>query len=233
MNNRRLIVIAINGICFLLFVGVLLTLTEFFSENFVDHWDFKLILFLTLVGIGFLLAIVSLFLNKVLSKHLWTSLLVIILFLSVKAFPLHLVDYQKVLIPISYAQLNKVSHLDLTQSDDEAIIYFYRSDCVGSTKFKHKLTKYLQKQHISINEFDLTTIRTKMSAQKYANLTKRLGVSAVPSLIYSYKGLSKSDKPYSVTFNGISDKKMFAKMTKYLIEDKGKTTGPGIVYKQK
>lgn len=233
MNNRRLIVITINGICFLLFVSVLYTLAEFFNANFVDHWDFKFILFLALVSVGTLLAITALFLNKYFSKHVWTSILVVILFLSAKAFPLHLSDYQKVLIPVSYTQLNKVSHLDLDQPDDENIIYLYRSDCIECTKFKPKLTKFLQKQHISISEFNLTNIRTKMNAQKYANLTRRLGVYAVPSLIYSYKGLSKNSKPYSVTFNGINDKKMFNKMKSYLIDDKGKITGPGIVYKQK
>lgn len=232
MNNRRFIVIATNGVCFLLFVSILFTLTEFFTENSVDHWDFKFILFLVLVGTGFLLTIVSLFLNKYFSKHIWTSILVVILFLSVKVFPLHLADYQKVLIPIGYAQLNKVSHLDLSEPDDETIIYLYRSDCIDCINFKPKLTKYLQKQHISINEFDLATIRTKMNSQKYANLTKRLRIYAVPSLIYSYKGLSKSSKPYSVTFNGISDKKMFTKMKSYLI-NKGKVAGPGIIYKQK
>lgn len=227
MQGRR-IAVGVVGIVFtVLFASVILTVVEFFMENDVSHWDLSLVFYLGLIGVGMLLAIASLAMNKFFSRHLIMSGLIVMLFLGVKILPVHLYNYRKIFYPISYAELNKISQLKLAKGD-EYTVYVYRTGNGAKTKLK-----FLDRWHEgTMNEVNLTLLKKEVTPKAYSSVVKRLGVSRVPALIYSYRGTAQKDRPFSVTFNGIDNRKMFAKLTIYLDGDKEKITGPGIVYKQ-
>ncbi|WP_061776411.1 hypothetical protein [Levilactobacillus senmaizukei] len=229
MKKRRWLVIGVGLIVFCLFAGMLISDIEFLVENDIDHWDFKVLLFLGLTGVGLLLALASVIMNKFFSRHLVVPVFLVILILGVRALPVRWGDYRKVIYPISDSEVERVSRLKLSQ-DDEHLIYLYRSDNQASIRFMSKMKTYLKTGDQSVYAYDLTKAQAKMTTGQYSALIKRLGVNALPAIVFSYRGF-KHSRPYAVTFNAINEQTRFSKLKAYLDGDREKTSGPGIVFK--
>jgi len=230
MTKRRALVIAVGVITFFLFVGILISEAEFLVENDVDHWDFKLLLLLVLTGVGLVATMLSVIMNRYFSHHLVVPVLLVMLFLGVKALPVRLADYRQVFYPISNSEVDKVSRLKLSKDDDYQI-YLYRSDDKESIRFMSRLKACLKAGDQSVETYDLTRAKAKLKPGQYAALIKRLGVATLPALVFSYRGLDKNSKPSAVTFNAIDDQTRFSKMKRYLNGDRDKISGPGIVFR--
>ncbi|MFC6275033.1 hypothetical protein ACFQET_05835 [Levilactobacillus tangyuanensis] len=230
MTKRRALVIAVGVITFFLFVGILISEAEFLVENDVDHWDFKLLLLLVLTGVGLVATMLSVIMNRYFSHHLVVPVLLVMLFLGVKALPVRLADYRQVFYPISNSEVDKVSRLKLSKDDDYQI-YLYRSDDKESIRFMSRLKACLKAGDQSVETYDLTRAKAKLTTGQYAALIKRLGVEKLPTMVFSYRGLAKNSKPSMVTFNAINDQTRFSTMQRYLNGDRDKISGPGIVFR--
>jgi len=230
MNNRRLVVIGIGLFSLLMFGSMASLIVEFFSENYVEGWDLKLVVYLVFVGLGLVLTVTSLIMNKFFSHRLWLSGLIVMLFWGAKVLPVQLHNYQKVLIPMSYTELTRISQLNL-DADDEEIIYLYRTGGAGNAEVRSKLVRYLRHVEIPVSSFNLTSLQRDHSQKQAVALTKRLGVTETPAVLFAYRGQDKKSKAYAVTFNGMTHDAAFNRMKIYLNDPTDTPSGKGIVYR--